>query len=101
MDSLNVWKTDEPDLVEPIKLTKASNVKKSVKRCQFDKCKKKLHTIDRELACKCGKAFCNNHRIAIEHDCKFDYCAAWKIKCQIDEQRKFKFVHRSSDGGVC
>lgn len=37
------------------------------KRCEHDQCRKKLTITD--IGCKCGKRFCMNHRLPMEHSC--------------------------------
>lgn len=36
-------------------------------RCSHDQCRKKLTITD--IGCKCGKRFCMNHRLPMEHAC--------------------------------
>ena len=41
------------------------------KRCTKEDCNCKLKLTD--YACRCGKYFCSNHRLAETHNCTFDY----------------------------
>ncbi len=41
------------------------------KRCSLDGCNKKLRLTD--MACRCGKKFCGNHRVCSDHNCTYDY----------------------------
>ena len=46
---------------------------KMPKRCMKEDCKCKLKLTD--YPCKCGKYFCQSHRLAETHTCSFDYKA--------------------------
>ena len=58
--------------------------KKKTPRCKCKingkKCKKKLTPVDLCIVCKCGKAFCSNHRPADKHKCKITDIIARKNK---------------------
>lgn len=45
--------------------------KKKSKRCNYERCKKKLG-VD-PFDCKCGGQYCGKHRLGFDHECSFDF----------------------------
>jgi hypothetical protein len=41
------------------------------KRCAHPDCKRKLKLTDCD--CRCGKRYCDSHRVAEDHNCQYDY----------------------------
>jgi len=59
------------------KMVKTSNVKtKKKKKNRCSECRKKLGIVPFE--CKCKLLYCNKHRYAEDHNCSYDYKAAYK-----------------------
>lgn len=53
------------------------------------KCRKKIGILEEAYCkCKCDLIFCPKHRLASEHDCKFDYIEENKNKFLIMEKVK-------------
>ena len=47
--------------------------KKKKNLCQHESCRRKLGIVPFE--CRCGKAFCGEHRLSENHNCPIDYKA--------------------------
>ena len=65
-----------PELIDVVVVPKDENKPKKKKcRCPYKngktKCKKKLKLTD--MACRCGKRFCNLHRLPENHNCSINY----------------------------
>ena len=58
---------NQNEIIKNKKKRKKSNVPK----CNLDGCNKKLRLTD--MACRCGKKFCGNHRVWSDHNCTYDY----------------------------
>lgn len=57
---------DNLEIKKPTTLLREKN-----KRCSLEGCNKKLRLTD--MACRCGKKFCGNHRVWSDHNCTYDY----------------------------
>jgi len=66
---------------------------KQPKRCQYDKCNKRLSLTDYICICKCEKYFCISHKSASNHKCTFNYRAEY-IEKQEDIISNMKIVNK-------
>lgn len=52
------------------------------KRCNLERCNKKLTLMDQELKCRCGYIYCPLHRLPESHTCSFDFITNEKIRLE-------------------
>lgn len=61
-------------------------------------CQRKLSLHQIDLACRCGKVFCDHHRFFTDHNCTFNYHAHWISTLVKEEARTAKNIGSEKTG---